>query len=590
MSVQGLARLFRTVRHLRPSQLLWRARYGLDRRWNRSRPPTPPDLEPFRRDLRARSESFPDVSLFHRAGPVGEAALDGLARGEFTHLNRTFALGRDRPDWRLGEVGQARLWTITLHYHEWAYALAEIGATDPARGDEALDLLRHYLEDWIERCDVHLPGARALAWNSFAIATRIGWWIRMLRLLSKVHAGRWPDFERRVLESLWRQAAFLHEHLEWDLRANHLMRDVVGLAWAGRFFDGPRARRWLATATRLADEQLEEQVLADGAHFERSPMYHLHVMEDVLSLALLLQDEPTAARVRQAWEAMARYADWVRYDDEEIPLFNDAAQHAVCSPGRMLDLGARIGHAPSGRRLSGGRYFDGAGLVVWRGDPWLIFFDVGAVGPDCQPGHAHADSLSIECAHAGARLFVDPGTHGYDDDDRRVYDRSTGAHNTVRIAESDSSEVWHIFRVGRRARIHDVDVRIGKGRMQATAAHDGYRHLEGRPRHRRSVVAADGGVLRVTDSIEGRGIQRIDGGVLVEPQWRVERRDDGWRLERPGAALRVTLRGPAEVVHDVTERPYHPEYGVERLAPRLEWCYEGPLPVELVLEVVPEPR
>src|SRR5579883_3250915 len=69
----------------------------------------------------------------------------------------------------------------------------------------------------------------------------------------------WGEFEHDFLASLWQQASYLRDHLEWDLRANHLMRDAVGLAWAGRFFEETQAREWLQTATRLAVEQAEEQ-------------------------------------------------------------------------------------------------------------------------------------------------------------------------------------------------------------------------------------------------------------------------------------------------------------------------------------------
>ena len=42
------------------------------------------------------------------------------------------------------------------------------------------------------------------------------------------------------------------------------------------------------------------------------------------------------------------------------------------------------------------------------------------------------------------------------DDERRRYDRSTAAHNTVSIDGTDSSEVWQIFRVGRRAKAYPL--------------------------------------------------------------------------------------------------------------------------------------
>ena len=134
----------------------------------------------------------------------------------------------------------------------------------------------------------------------------------------------------------------------------------------------------------------------------------------------------------------------------------------------MLSLAARLGVKVDPAPRRGCQFFPYAGMVVRHGDPWTVFFDVGPVGPDYQPGHAHADTLALETSYRGSRLFVDPGTFAYDRDERRHYDRSTAAHNTVCIDGRDSSEVWHIFRVGRRA--YPLDVRVDCGSEATTAS------------------------------------------------------------------------------------------------------------------------
>jgi uncharacterized heparinase superfamily protein len=583
MDPRTLPRLFRTVRHLRASQLLWRCRALAERRWRASRA-RQPAAAIFDRWLAA--DAFPDVPDFHRIAPAGDELVRDLARGHFTHLNRTVDLGRDEPDWHLGDVSSHRLWTITLHYHGWAHALAEVAAGSSALADEAASLLLHYLSDWIRRCDVRAPGARALAWNSFAIATRLTWWIRSWTKLRARRREPWSAFESRLLASAWGQAAYLHDHLEWDLRGNHLLRDLVGLAWAGRFFGGHEAERWTATASALVPAQIAEQVMSDGAHFERSPTYHLHVMEDLLSLAILLEDAEVVEALKDAWSRMADCLVWLRHPDGRVPLLNDGGMHALCTPDRMLSLGGRLAcsHEPS--LPEGGKLFSDAGLVVWHGDPWSIFFDVGEIGADHVPGHGHADTLTLECSHGGHRLFVDPGTFGYDDDERRRADRATASHNTVCVDGADSSEVWHIFRVGRRARPTDVRATFGKGGFEAEAAHTGYAHLAGRPVHRRRVTLSAEGALVVTDTLEGRGEHRALGGWLLDPAWSAQADESGWLLSRGGRRLRVRIRArDAEPALDLIEAPYHPDYGVEVATRRLTWFCEGTFPIEVRTEI-----
>lgn len=573
----GLGTYYRTARYTRWSQLLWRARYALERRRPLCTDGTTRWVRKEGKPPRLRDD-FPDIPLFHLADPDAAQTADLLRRGVFFHLNQAEEVGRERPDWRLGPVASERLWTITLHYHAWAHNLARVATGELASANQASVLFEHYLSDWMSRCALTSLGARHLAWNAYAIATRLTWWIRSYRLLGRSRFQSWGRFGQEFLYSLWQQAAYLHDHLEWDLRGNHLLRDAVGLAWAGRFFAEEQARQWLATATRLALGQATEQVLPDGGHFERSPMYHLHIMEDILSLALLVEESTVRVHLHDTWLRMADYVAWLRHPDGKVALFNDGGLDAACEPERMLRLGERLGVPVDSGRRGGGRYFSDTGMIVSHGELWSVFFDVGPVGPNYQPGHAHADTLAIECSYAGRRLFVDPGCFAYDNDERRRYDRSTAAHNTVCIDQTDSSEVWHIFRVGRRARPVDVTAHVGSAGLRATSGHTGYDHLYGRPRHHRELVVGDRD-LAVIDRIGGSGSHVVQGGFTVAPAWRIRPVPGGWELQSEGRCLFWRISSTKHLVLAVQPVRYHPNYGVEVKTLRLIWRYEGNLPL-----------
>jgi len=583
MTPRTLLRLLRTVRHLRASQLLGRCAALAGRR----RPaPRLAEPDPSVTDRDSLARDFPRMPGFHCDGPDGKALVQELALGRFTHLNRTGEVGRERPDWRLGPLAEHRLWTITLHYHAWAAKLARTAASPGPDSDEASGLLAHYVGDWIEHASLRAPGARALAWNSFAIATRITCWIRAWLQLRERPTRSWAALEPRFVASLWQQAAYLERHIEWDLRGNHLLRDLVGLAWAGRFFAGADAERWLARSATLVPEQIAEQVLPDGGHFERSATYHLHVMEDLLSLALLLESDGAVEELKSAWARMAEWLAWVRHPDGFVPLFNDGGMHALCEPARMLALGSRLGLEIDPGPRSGGKLFHDTGLVVWHGEPWDVFFDVGPIGADHVPGHGHADSLTVECSFRGQRVFVDPGTFAYDDDAVRRHDRSTAPHNTVCIDGANSSEVWHIFRVGRRARPEDVHAEFSSDGFRARAAHTGYRHLPGRPVHRRRVEWRRGDALVLVDTLEGRGDHHVYGGLLVDPAWQVASHDRGWTLSCDGRRLDVRVQGEGfEPRLEVEPAVYHPDYGVEVATRRLAWRGRGAVPGRVRTEI-----
>jgi uncharacterized heparinase superfamily protein len=583
LATMNLGQLLRTTRRLDWSQLVWRARYSLERRRKLSRRAAVRGRWLQNESPRLRS-NFPAIPLFHRLGPPLPEVVLLLRNGVFYHLNQGRHLGSQRPNWPCGPVAAERLWTVTLHYHGWAYDLAERAAAGNAESEDAARLIRHYLSDWIERCALYRAGARHLAWNSYAIATRLTWWIRAYQVLEPTGIQVTDPFWQEFLGSLWQQAAYLHDHLEWDVRANHLLRDAVGLAWAGRFFAEPSAVTWLAEATRIAGEQVLDQVLPDGGHFERSPTYHLHVMEDLLTLYLLVQDRDVQELLRLQWRRMGEYLAWIRHPDGGPAAFNDGGLHSACSPGRMLELGRLLGVDVDVGRRQGTRHFPHAGMVICHGDPWSVFFDVGEVGPDCQPGHAHADTLAVECSFRGRRLFVDPGTYAYDNDARRQYDRSTGAHNTLCIDGQDSSEVWHIFRVGRRAFPREVYFAADEHGLRARAAHDGYDHLPGRPRHRREIIVR-GANLAITDRVESGGSHRVEGGFLLAPTWKATPDAGGWVLQAGTDRVRVTTHGPQGLKCAEQRRPYHPDYGREVETTRLSWHYNGALPVQVTTQV-----
>jgi len=304
---------------------------------------------------------------------------------------------------------------------------------------------------------------------------------------------------------------------------------------------------------------------------------------------VLLDDKAARQQLKQTWDRMAEFLAWTRHPDGQIPLFNDGGWNGAAEPAGMFAAGRRaLGTAvePAARR--GGLFFPHFGLAVWHGDPWSVFFDAGPIGVDYQPGHAHADTLTFEASLAGQRVFVDPGSFAYDNDDARHYDRSTSSHNTVAIDQTDSSEVWHVFRVGRRARPLEVNVHVNADGMLATATHNGYDHLHGRPRHRRTLEVRDHGALTIIDSLEGRGRHEASGGLLVDPGWQVQSKPEGWELSREGVRLAVSVEmGGAPAVLSTESAPYHPEYGLELTTRRLVWRGMLEFPCRVTTRVEP---
>ncbi len=361
--------------------------------------------------------------------------------------------------------------------------------------------------------------------------------------------------------------------------------------FAGAFFDGDEAARWRDTGLGSSREQLAEQVLADGGHFERSPMYHSIMVEDLLDLVALsrcfpgLLPEATVERWRATIAAMLGWLEVMTHPDGDIAFFNDAALGIAASPAvlRSLAQGLGIEPAQSAAGVDGLTRLDPSGYVRMAAGDFVVLADVAPIGPDYIPGHAHADTLSFELSWRGRRVLGNSGTSCYGTGPQRQRERGTAAHNTVAVDDADSSEVWHGFRVARRARPMGVEAAARDGQLVAACAHDGYTRLPGRPVHRRQWRLGPSG-LQVRDEIAGSGEHRATGFLHVQPGIAVTRAGErAFDLDVPDAGrLRLTVEAPASV--ELVDGFVGPEFG--KLVPRpvVRWHLAGPLPL------APSPR
>jgi len=433
-----------------------------------------------------------------------------------------------------------KLWRYNLHYFD-----------DLLSGDsgQRLEGQAQLLDRWI----AENPPARGTGWEPYPTALRIvNWckWILRYGSPSDAHA-----------HSLAVQVRWLERRLEYHLLGNHLWVNGKALVFAGAFFIGPESDRWLRQGLRILRRELGEQVLADGAHFERSPMYHALFVEDLLDLCNLakayagrIPDEDTrgwatAALRMLAWLQAVSHGDLLAH-------FNDVAQGIAPIPSSLLDYADRLCLGPPAEWPSAGVMLAGAGLVRLEAGTAALIADVAPIGPDYMPGHGHADTLSFELSLGGHRVFVNEGTSTYDPGPERLRQRGTAAHNTVVVDEADSSEVWSSFRVARRARIIE-SLLGGDGRSLVLAgAHDGYRRLRGKVTHRRSWrLEAD--QLEISDELHGR-FDSAEARMLIAPGWEANVHGAAVRLVGPGGT--VTCRADSGVLR-LEPAEYHAGFG-----------------------------
>ena len=155
----------------------------------------------------------------------------------------------------------SKLWVYNLHYFE--------------------ELLS---ENAVEKSNVHLrllnlwtdqnPIGYGNGWEPYPTSLRI------VNVLKAWLGGL--ELNNKIFESIYAQASFLSNNLEKHLLGNHYFVNLKALLFAGVIF---KNKRWLIIAQEGLISEIPEQILADGANFELSPISSL-ILVDMLDILI----------------------------------------------------------------------------------------------------------------------------------------------------------------------------------------------------------------------------------------------------------------------------------------------------------------
>jgi uncharacterized heparinase superfamily protein len=342
----SVSRLFHTLRRLRARQLAWQLRSRLgaafERPAARAQRPVPPD--PGRR-WRPRCDFPPPGPQRHRP--------EELRAGAFTFLNRSERLGWP-PRWTNPEL--PRLWEYNLHYFEYLWALPYEDA-------------RCVVRDWVAR---HGLARGRVGWEPYPTSLRLLNWCAYFYGRHRERSEADRELRADLWASIQLQADWLAGHPEYHLLGNHLLENGAALAFCGACFGGAQAQAWLRSGVEILTRELAEQVLPDGGHFERSPMYHVRVA----SLLRLLgaTGHPELERlVAEPQQRMLRALEALQHPDGEIALLNDSAFGIADRPDALCDSTP----APGPFALPDTGYY---GARSDEGD--YVVCDAAPIGPD----------------------------------------------------------------------------------------------------------------------------------------------------------------------------------------------------------------
>ncbi len=362
-------------------------------------------------------------------------------KNSFTFLNISHSFS-DKINWNFNQFG--KLWTYNLNYFNFLNQ-------ENISKETGLILIQDFikngalLEDGKEPYPISL---RAVNWVKFLSNNQVK--------------------DELINNTLYFHYCILFKNLEYHLLGNHLLENAFSLLFGAYYFQDEELYN---KSYDLLISELNEQVLKDGAHFELSPMYHQIILSRLLDSIQLIKlnsgwkKNDLISFLEHKASLMITWLQNITFRSGKIPMVNDATYNIAPSSNQLFSYAKNLGILNQKIPLSDSGY-----RKIISGN-YELFIDVGNVGPDYQPAHAHSDSFNFELIKGGNPIFVDTGISTYEKNKRRQEERSTDSHNTVEISSQNQTQVWDGFRVARRAKI----INLKEDNLRISASHDGYK-------------------------------------------------------------------------------------------------------------------
>lgn len=392
-----------------------------------------PPLELSRRTLDASlTDLARSVVVFYHDEYID--AIDDAANGRFTFYGKGVDFGNvENVDWhhQIDEESDFHLWRMKLAHMGFACPMLSAG------NDLHWNAVGSMIDTFRANADFGVPNCFSSYWFPYSVSHRI------LAILSgyvlALQTRDLPQNLRTEIEAFLRwNVGFLLANVEHELRNNHVERNLAALCLYFSCVSSSPARR-----SRGLDREVRKImhacVLSDGLTVERSAMYQgLTVMAlKVFSMAVCLSMETRCVAAELHTKAVRAWS-LMTHPDGQIALFNDSWIGEVPQAGQIKQH----------HNFASVELLPDAGYARFQAGAVFALMDAGPIGPRWNPGHGHADFLSLEVDVASKRFVVDPGTFQYSTGPRRAFERSASSHNGPIRTGLEPVEYTGCFRVG----------------------------------------------------------------------------------------------------------------------------------------------
>ena len=432
----------------------------------------------------------------------------------------------------------------------WTYNLNYFNFLDTKNSQINKNRNYELIDNWIN----FSKEKNKISWDPFPTS------IRIVNFIKYWFAGN--SLDDKIFKSIYTQSCYLRNNLELDLLANHYLSNLKALLFASLVF---KRNDWLSFSVKELNIQISEQFQDDGSHYEGSQMYHRLALVDLLDMYNLTRsynDDSLNALKNKLENVIPKaifFMNSMDFSRNHIPYFNDASNRIAPDISLINNYSKKLNKKFNS--LCNKKHnlldFSESGYYCILLPSLSLIFSAGEKKPKYNPGHAHADTLSIELEVLGQMVFVNSGISTYEVSQERLKQRGTISSNTVQIDNANSSDVWKSFRLGKRAEIIQRTSKNYKNEIfYLSASHNGYKKILSGCIHKRSIEASKN-YIKISDKIFGiykKAISRL----YLHPALKVEQRDNLILIS--GNKFTMEAKVNSDLI-TLKETEWHPEFG-----------------------------
>ncbi|MCT4597016.1 MAG: heparinase II/III family protein [Vallitalea sp.] len=355
-------------------------------------------------------------------------------------------------------------WTYALNRHRYFITLGQ--AYQLTKDEKYAKTFVYQLCHWIDNVELN-DITKNTTYRSIEAGLRCEYWLKSINYF-KESKYITEDVIIKFRDSLIEHGDYLlskdvpfSKISNWGILENHGLFEV-GIAIGNK--------EYIQVAKKRLEEEINIQIMNDGVHWEKSPMYHnevLHCCLDVIHIGKennesfsdeFIEKVKKMAMVNVIWKK-PNHKEFMQGDSDDFDLrdiitfssyiFNDGilkfAGYNKLDFNNIWELGYDALEQYNMIRAikpsftsyfleSSGNYYLRSN---WNGSSNLLHFSCGSVGG----GHGHCEKLHVDLVANGEDILVDSGRFTYVDNEIRHMLKGAKAHNTIIVDNIDFIEM-----------------------------------------------------------------------------------------------------------------------------------------------------